>query len=45
VPAVLGTVAFIALRRSLAAEALAVSICETGGEVELIGRGRVRISG
>jgi uncharacterized protein (TIRG00374 family) len=45
VPAVLGTVAFLALRRSLAAETLAVSVCAPGGEVELIGRGRVRISG
>ena len=44
VPAVIGTVAFIALRRTLAKEALQVSICAQGGEVELIGRGRVRIS-
>ena len=44
VPAALGAVAFVALRRSLAREALAVSNCEPGGEVEVIGRGSVRIT-
>jgi uncharacterized protein (TIRG00374 family) len=42
-PAALGAVAFALLRRSLAREALAVSSCEPGGQVEIIGRGRVRL--
>jgi uncharacterized membrane protein YbhN (UPF0104 family) len=42
VPMVLGTIAFILLRRSLAREALSVSSCAPGEEVEIIGRGRVR---
>jgi uncharacterized membrane protein YbhN (UPF0104 family) len=44
VPAALGAVAFAALRRSLAREALALSICEPGGQVEVIGRGTVRLT-
>jgi uncharacterized membrane protein YbhN (UPF0104 family) len=43
VPALLGSVAFALLRRSLAREALAISSCEPGGEVEIIGRGSVRL--
>jgi uncharacterized membrane protein YbhN (UPF0104 family) len=42
VPAVLGAIAFVLLRRSLAREALAISSCAPGEEVEIIGRGRVR---
>jgi hypothetical protein len=38
----LGAVAFAFLRRSLAREALAISSCAPGEEVEIIGRGRVR---
>jgi uncharacterized membrane protein YbhN (UPF0104 family) len=44
VPAALGAVAFAALRRSLAREALDISSCEPGGQVEVIGRGSVRIT-
>lgn len=44
VPAAVGAVAFAALRRSLAREALAISSCEPGGEVEVIGRGTVHIT-
>lgn len=43
VPSVVGGGAFLLLRRSLAREAIAISICEPGGEVEVIGRGSVRI--
>jgi uncharacterized membrane protein YbhN (UPF0104 family) len=43
VPAALGVVAFALLRRSIAREALAVSSCEPGGQVEIIGRGSVRM--
>jgi uncharacterized protein (TIRG00374 family) len=43
VPAVLGLLAFLALRRSLARERIAISGCEPDGEVELIGRGVVRL--
>jgi uncharacterized membrane protein YbhN (UPF0104 family) len=43
VPAVIGVGAFALLRRSLAREALAVSNCEPGGQVEIIGRGKVRL--
>jgi uncharacterized membrane protein YbhN (UPF0104 family) len=42
VPMVVGAIAFALLRRSLAREALAVSSCAPGEEVEIIGRGRVR---
>jgi uncharacterized protein (TIRG00374 family) len=41
VPAVLGAIAFTLLRHSLAREALEVSSCAPGQEVEIIGRGRV----
>ncbi len=44
VPAALGAIAFLLLRRSLAREALAVSNCEPGGQVEIIGRGTVRVT-
>jgi len=42
VPMVLGAIAFAFLRRSLAREALAISTCVPGQEVEIIGRGRVQ---
>jgi uncharacterized protein (TIRG00374 family) len=42
VPTVLGLIAFTLLRRSLAREALAVSNCAPGDEVEIIGRGLVQ---
>jgi uncharacterized protein (TIRG00374 family) len=44
VPAAIGAGAFALLRRSLAREALEISCCEEGGEVEVIGRGRVRVT-
>jgi uncharacterized protein (TIRG00374 family) len=44
VQAAVGAVAFVMLRRSLAREALAISSCQPGGEVEVIGRGSVRIT-
>jgi uncharacterized membrane protein YbhN (UPF0104 family) len=44
VPAVLGAVAFAMLRRTLAKEALDISSCAPGGQVEVIGRGVVRIT-
>jgi uncharacterized protein (TIRG00374 family) len=44
VPAVLGLVAFALLRRSLEREADAVAACEPGEEVEVIGRGTVKIT-
>ncbi|HWX96538.1 MAG TPA: lysylphosphatidylglycerol synthase domain-containing protein [Solirubrobacteraceae bacterium] len=44
VPAVLGSVAFVALRRSLSREAIAIANCEPGGEVDVIGRGVVRVT-
>ncbi len=43
IPALVGGVAFALLRRSLARETIAISACEPGGEVEVIGRGRVRL--
>ena len=43
VPAVAGSAAFVVLRRRLAHEAAAIDSCEPGGEVEVIGRGRVRV--
>lgn len=43
VPAIVGAIAFVLLRRTLARETRAISVCEAGGEVEVIGRGRVRI--
>jgi uncharacterized protein (TIRG00374 family) len=45
IPTVLGTVAFVLLRRSLAHETVAIASCQPGEEVEVIGRGRVRVSG
>ena len=45
VPAVLGSLAFVMLRRSLSQEAIAIANCEPGGEVDVIGRGVVRVSG
>ncbi len=45
VPLAFGAVAFPLLRRSLAREELAISDCEPGGEVEIIGRGNVRLTG
>jgi len=44
-PAVAGAVAFVFLRRSLRRETIALSDCADGGEVDVIGRGRVRVSG
>jgi uncharacterized protein (TIRG00374 family) len=44
IPAALGSVAFVLLHRSLAREAFAISICEPGGQVEVIGRGTVRLT-
>jgi uncharacterized membrane protein YbhN (UPF0104 family) len=44
VPVVAGAGAFVLLQRSLSREALAVSGCAPGGEIEVIGRGRVRLS-
>jgi uncharacterized membrane protein YbhN (UPF0104 family) len=44
VPAAVGALAFAMLRRSVARETLAISSCEPGGEVEVIGRGTVRIT-
>ena len=43
VPAVLGFIAFAMLRRTLAREAVAISCCEPGGTVEVIGRGAVKL--
>lgn len=43
VPAVVGSAAFLLLRRSLSNEAVAISACEPGGEVDVIGRGVVRL--
>ncbi len=44
VPAALGLPAFLLLRRSLARESVAISSCEPGAQVEVIGRGLVRLS-
>jgi uncharacterized protein (TIRG00374 family) len=45
VPAVLGGVAFIALRRTLRDEAEQIAVCVPQSEMEVIGLGRVVISG
>jgi uncharacterized protein (TIRG00374 family) len=45
VPAIVGAIAFVLLRRSLARESQTLSCCEEGAEVEVIGRGRVRVGG
>ena len=42
VPTILGAVAFVFLRRSLAREARAIANCAPGEEVEIIGRGTVQ---
>ena len=44
VPTALGAVAFVLLRASLARETLEISSCQPGGEVEVIGRGSVRLT-
>jgi len=41
VPAILGTAAFVALRRTLHRESAAISVCLPQTEMEIIGRGRV----
>jgi uncharacterized protein (TIRG00374 family) len=43
IPVVMGSVAFVFLRRSLAREAFAIDNCEPGEQVEVIGRGTVRM--
>ncbi|HEV2982706.1 MAG TPA: flippase-like domain-containing protein [Solirubrobacteraceae bacterium] len=43
VPAAYGAVAFVLLRRSLAKERVAIANCEPGGQVQVIGRGTVRL--
>jgi uncharacterized protein (TIRG00374 family) len=43
VPLVVGLIAGLFLRRSLAKEAVSIANCEPGGEVEIIGRGVVRV--
>ena len=45
VPAVFGGAAFVGLRRTLRGEASEIASCGPGGEVDVIGRGRVRIGG
>jgi len=44
VPLAVGVVAGLFLRRSLAREAVSIANCEPGGEVEIIGRGVVRVA-
>jgi uncharacterized membrane protein YbhN (UPF0104 family) len=43
VPSAVGVVAALLLRRSLAREVIAIANCEPGEEVEIIGRGAVRV--
>ncbi|MCW3033288.1 MAG: putative heme transporter [Solirubrobacteraceae bacterium] len=43
VPAILGLGAFVLLRRSLARERVAISGCDPDGQIEVIGRGVVRL--
>jgi uncharacterized protein (TIRG00374 family) len=43
VPAILGSVAFVALRRTLRRESDAIAVCAPQTEMEVIGLGRVRI--
>jgi uncharacterized protein (TIRG00374 family) len=43
VPSAYGAVAFVLLRRSLTKEKVAIANCEPGGQVQVIGRGTVRI--
>jgi hypothetical protein len=45
IPAVLGACAFVLLRRDLSRESAAIASCVPGGEIEVIGRGRVRVGG
>ena len=42
-PAMLGGAAFVLLRRTLSRETVAIANCGPGEEVEVIGRGRVRL--
>jgi uncharacterized membrane protein YbhN (UPF0104 family) len=44
VPAVVGSGAFMLLRRTLRHESAAIASCEPGGEIEVIGRGAVRVT-
>jgi uncharacterized membrane protein YbhN (UPF0104 family) len=44
VPAIVGAVAFAALRRTLRTEAEQISVCAPQSEMEIIGLGRVRIN-
>jgi uncharacterized protein (TIRG00374 family) len=44
VPAVLGLLAFVALKRTLSRESSAITGCAPDGHVEIIGRGIVRLS-
>jgi uncharacterized membrane protein YbhN (UPF0104 family) len=44
VPLTVGVVAGLFLRRSLAREAVSIANCEPGSEVEIIGRGTVRVA-
>jgi uncharacterized membrane protein YbhN (UPF0104 family) len=43
VPLAVGVAAGLFLRRSLAREAVSIANCEPGGEVDIIGRGAVRV--
>jgi uncharacterized protein (TIRG00374 family) len=43
VPTAVGVIAGVFLRRSIAHETISISNCEPGGEVEIIGRGMVRM--
>ncbi|HEX3509973.1 MAG TPA: lysylphosphatidylglycerol synthase transmembrane domain-containing protein [Solirubrobacteraceae bacterium] len=45
IPAVVGAGSFVLLRRTLARETATLSGCSDGAEVDVIGRGRVRVSG
>jgi hypothetical protein len=45
VPAVLGGIAFVLLRRTLRNEAQEIALCAPQQEIEVIGLGRVRIGG
>jgi uncharacterized membrane protein YbhN (UPF0104 family) len=44
VPAVVGSGAFLLLRRTLSRESAAITSCEPGSEIEVIGRGVVRVT-
>ena len=43
VPAILGTAAFVALRRTLRDEAAEIAVCAPQTEIEVIGLGRVMV--